>query len=46
MSRKYDTEYRKKLVIKLEKLTHKQNLLDIYNIISDNEFSSNMNGLF
>ena len=46
MLRKYDSNFRKKLVIKLQKLTHKQNLLDIYNIISDNEFSSNMNGLF
>ena len=46
MSRKYDSNFRKKLVIKLQKLTHKQNLIDIYNIISDNEFSSNMNGLF
>ena len=45
MLRKYDSNFRKKLVIKLQKLNHKQNLIDIYNIISDNEFSSNMNGL-
>lgn len=48
-SRKFNTEFRKKLVTKIEKLKNKSDYIDIYNIIVDdigNNFSSNRNGLF
>jgi len=47
--RKYNVEFRKKLSSKLEKIKDKNYLIKIYNIIlenSDNNFSSNSNGLF
>ena len=48
-TRKYSVEFRKKLSSKLEKIKDKNYLIKIYNIIlenSDNNFSSNSNGLF
>lgn len=48
-SRKYNTEFRKKLVSKFEKIKNKIDLINIYNIITDdigNNFSSNRNGIF
>ena len=56
--RKYDSEYRKKLISKIEKIItsrdlmdkkDKSNIISIYNIINEdiaNNFSSNRNGLF
>lgn len=47
--RKYNTEFRKKLVSKFEKIKNKSDLISIYNIIIEdigNNFSSNRNGLF
>jgi hypothetical protein len=46
MERKYNTDFRKKLVSKFEEYKNKKNLIDIYNIISEYTFSSNTNGLF
>ena len=49
MERKYDNNFRVKLISKLEKIKDKNKLIDIYRIISKNskvEFSSNSNGLF
>ncbi len=48
-SRKYNTEFRKKLLAKFEKIKNKDDLVQIYNIIVDdigNNFSSNRNGIF
>ena len=50
-SRKYNTEYRKKLVTKIEKLLvkNKSDSIQIYNIINEdigNNFSTNRNGIF
>lgn len=48
-SRKYNTEFRKKLLAKFEKIKDKNELILIYNIIVDdigNNFSSNRNGIF
>lgn len=48
-SRKYNTEFRKKLVSKFDKLKSKADYIDIYNIIVEdigNNFSSNRNGIF
>jgi hypothetical protein len=48
-SRKYNTEFRKKLVSKFDKFFYKNNYVDIYNIIIEdigNNFSSNRNGIF
>ena len=48
-SRKYNTEFRKKLVSKFDKLKSKSDYIDIYNIIVEdigNNFSSNRNGIF
>ena len=56
--RKYNSEYRKKLISKIEKVIatrdlmdkkDKSNIISIYNIINEditNNFSSNRNGLF
>lgn len=48
-SRKYNTEFRKKLVTKFEKIKNKNDCVEIYNIIYEDigtNFSSNRNGLF
>jgi hypothetical protein len=48
-SRKYNTDFRKKLVAKFDNIKNKQNYYEIYNIITDdigNNFSSNRNGIF
>jgi len=47
--RNYDSQYRKKLVNKIKKLTIKEDYINIYNIITADigtNFSSNINGLF
>ena len=49
ISRKYNSIFRKKLVCKFEKIKSKSELLDIYNIITEdigNNFSTNQNGIF
>lgn len=49
ISRKYDSNYRKKLITKINKLNNKNDYIDVYNIIKIDigvNFSSNMNGLF
>lgn len=48
-SRKFNTEFRKKLVSRFDKLKNKNDYLEIYNIITNdigNNFSSNRNGIF
>ena len=48
-SRNFDSQYRKKLVIRIKKLKNKEDYIDIYNIIISDigtNFSSNINGLF
>jgi len=48
-TRKYDSNYRKKLVTRINKLKNKEYYIDIYNIIINDigtNFSSNVNGLF
>lgn len=48
-SRKYNTDFRKKLVAKFENIKNKCNYFEIYDIIIDdigNNFSSNRNGIF
>ncbi len=48
-SRKYNSQFRKKLVSKFEKIKNKGDYIEIYNIIVDdigNNFSSNRNGIF
>lgn len=48
-SRKYNTEFRKKLVAKFEKIKTKNDCIEIYNIICEDigtNFSSNRNGIF
>lgn len=47
--RKYNTNFRKKIINKIEKINNKDYQIDIYNIIIQdigNNFSSNRNGLF
>jgi hypothetical protein len=47
--RKYDSNYRKKLISKLETIKDKNILIGIYNIIINdigNNYSSNINGIF
>ena len=47
--RKYNSLFRKKLIIKLEKIKDKSDLISIYNIIINDigtNFSSNRNGFF
>jgi hypothetical protein len=49
ISRKYNSNFRKKLVSKFEKIKFKSELLDIYNIITEDigtDFSTNQNGIF
>ena len=46
MERQYNSEFRKKLVSKLEKVRTKQEMKAVYNIISSYDFSSNSNGMF
>ena len=46
MERKYNSEFRRKLVSKLENFKTKDELIEIYNLISDIDFSSNTNGMF
>ena len=46
MERKYNSEFRKKLVPKLEKQRTKQEMKAVYNIISSYDFSSNSHGMF
>ena len=48
-SRKYNSEFRKKILAKFEKIKDKNDLINIYNMIVDdigNNFSSNRNGIF
>lgn len=48
-SRKYNSQFRKKLVSKFEKIKNKEDYIDIYNIIIEdigNNFSTNRNGIF
>lgn len=48
-TRKYDSNYRKKLVNRIKKLKNKDYYIDVYNIIIQDigtNFSSNVNGLF
>ena len=48
-SRKYNTDFRKKLVSKFDKLKNKNEYIDIYNIIIEDigtNFSTNRNGIF
>ena len=48
-SRKFNTDFRKKLVAKFDKLKNKNDYIDIYNIIVEDigtNFSSNRNGIF
>lgn len=48
-TRKYNSEFRKKLLTKFDKLKDKTDFLDIYNIIIEDigtDFSSNRNGIF
>lgn len=47
--RKYNSEFRKKLVDKINKLKDKNSYIQLYNIINNdigNTYSSNMNGIF
>jgi hypothetical protein len=47
--RKYNNDFRKKLITKFNKLKNKIDYIDLYNIIYEdigNNYSSNMNGLF
>ena len=43
---KYDNDFKKKLVSKLEDLKDKQDYVNIFNIISSDDYSSNSNGIF
>ena len=48
-SRKYNNEFRKKLITRINKLINKNDYIELYNIIYNdigNNYSSNMNGLF
>jgi len=48
-SRKFNTDFRKKLVSKFDKIKNKNEYIDIYNIIVEDigtNFSSNRNGIF
>lgn len=48
-SRKYNNIYRKKIVNKIEEITDKSVLIEIFNIISldiGNDYSINVNGIF
>ena len=43
---KYDNDFKKKLVSKLEDLKDKQDYVNIFNIISSDDYSCNSNGIF
>jgi len=43
---KYDNDFKKKLVSKLEDLKDKEDYVNIFNIISSDDYSSNSNGIF
>lgn len=48
-SRKFNTDFRKKLVSKFDKLNNKNDYIDIYNIVIEDigtNFSYNRNGIF
>ncbi len=48
-SRKYNSQFRKKLVSKFEKIKNKSDQIELYNLIVEdigNNFSSNRNGIF
>ena len=48
-NRKYDSNYRRKLLNKINKIKEKKDLINIYNIIHvelDNNISINQNGMF
>lgn len=48
-NRKYNTDFRKRLANRFEKVRDKNDLIEIYNIITDDigtNFSSNINGIF
>ena len=44
--RKYNNDFKKKLVSKLEEFKNKADLVNIFNIISSDDYSSNSNGIF
>jgi len=49
MERKYNSDFRKKIINKFDNINDKQYYIDIYNIIVEdigNDFSSNRNGIF
>lgn len=49
MKRKYNSEFRKKLISKIEKIKSKSDYINIYNIIKEDigtSYSSNRNGIF
>ena len=43
---KYNNDFKKKLVSKLEELKDKDDYVNIFNIISSNDYSSNSKGIF
>ena len=43
---KYDNDFKKKLVSKLEDLKDKDDYVNIFNIISSDDYSCNSNGIF
>ena len=43
---KYNNEFKKKLVSKLEDFKDKADFVNIFNIISSDDYSSNSNGIF
>ena len=43
---KYNNDFKKKLVSKLEALKDKDDYVNIFNIISSDDYSSNSNGIF
>ena len=47
-TRIYNTNYRKKLISKIERLNNKNDYINIYNLINEdiNDISSNRNGFF
>ena len=44
--RKYNNDFKKKLVSKLEDFKDKADFVNIFNIISSDDYSSNSNGIF
>ena len=43
---KYNNDFKKKLVSKIEDFKDKENFVNIFNIISSDDYSSNSNGIF